>query len=156
MDLKGVHNFFAELEKKLGELGVESTYVDGAGGPQTGDTLRVLFPVTEEGHAAITELMVTSFAEDLDLLIIYSTVVAELNEKAGELPQKLIEWNLDCPLGAFGVYREENQLYHKYSVPFDRDKAPGDLAEEAMTLLSVLFEVLSAHYPTYSAYASET
>ncbi|MBE6070108.1 MAG: hypothetical protein E7211_20820 [Clostridium lundense] len=155
MDLKGVHKFFEALGNELEKLGINTTYVEGAGAPQIGDTLRILFPVTDEGHAAITEVMVSELEEDLNMLHIYSTIVVELNEKADELPNKLIEWNLLCPLGGYGLYEEERQLYHKYTMPFNINKDPESLADDTMTLLELLFNVLTNAYPDYSVYAAE-
>ncbi len=155
MDLKGVHNFLANVEKQLDALGIESTYVSGTGEPQIGDTLRILLPITEEGHAAVTEIMITNIAGDLDLLMLYSTIIVVLNERKGELPQKLNEWNQLCPLGAYSIYEQEQQLSHKYTVPFDRDMEPDALADYAMTLLELLHSLLSVAYPDYSVYASD-
>ena len=155
MDLKSIHKFHEALGKELESMGIEFTYVNGTGDPQIGDTLRILFPVTGEGHAAITEVMVTGDTEDLDLLMIYTTLVVELNEKAAELPEKLLGWNLLCPLGSYGIFEEEQQLYHKYTMPFDRSGTAEDLASDTMTLLELLFDVFSAQYEEYIAYSAE-
>ena len=155
MDLKGLHKFYEALGSALEEMGIEFSYVNGAGEPQIGDTMRILFPVTEDGHIALTEVLVTEYTEDLDLLMLYTTLVVELNEKAAELPEKLLGWNLTCPLGAYGVYEEEKQLYHKYTMPFDRDGAAEDLANDAVMLLELLFDVFSAQYEEYIAYSEE-
>ena len=155
MNLKTAHQFFQALDQKIQELGIETTYVEGIRSPQIGDTLRILLPVTEEGHPVITEVMVTELADDLDLLHLYSTLIVTLNEKASELPGKLSEWNLLCPLGAYGIYEEERQLFHKYTLPFPRDVDAGSLAQEAMLLLELIFEVLSKDYPEYIVYAAD-
>lgn len=155
MDLKAVHQAFQALDRKLQDLGIDTTYVEGIRSPQIGDTLRILLPVTEEGHPVITEVMVTELTEELDLLHIYSTVIAEFNEKAGELPGKLSEWNILCPLGAYGIYEEEGQLFHKYTVPFPRELAAERLADEAMTLVELVYSVLSRKYPDILAYAAQ-
>ena len=112
MDLKTAHQFFNLLDEKIQALGVETTYVEGIRSPQLGDTLRFLLPVTEEGDPVIMEVMVTELTDDADLLHIYSTLITAFSEKAAELPQKLSEWNLLCPLGAYGIYEEEGQLFH--------------------------------------------
>ena len=155
MDLKTTHHFLQELDGKLAALGIETTYVKGGDSPQIGDTLRILLPVTEEGHPVITEVMVSEFAEDLDMLHLYSTVIAKFSEKAAELPQKLSEWNLLCPLGAFGIFEEEGQLFHKYTLPFPRDMAADILAEEAMLLIELIHSVLSQKYPELLEYAAQ-
>ncbi len=154
MDLNGAYQFFRKLEGELYALGIETTYIEGIRSPQIGDTLRILLPVTEEGHPVITEIMVCEFTEDMDLLLVYSTVIAAFNEKAAELPQKLSEWNLLCPLGAFGIF-EDSQLFHKYSVPFPREREPEQLAETAMLLLELIHGILSEQYPEIIEYAAE-
>ncbi len=155
MDLKTAHHFFQALDQKIQELGIETTYVEGIRSPQIGDTLRILLPVTEEGHPVITEVMVTELADDLDLLHIYSTLIFKFNENAAELIGKLSEWNLLCPLGAYGIYEEEGQLFHKYTLPFPREMDASSLAEEAMLLLELIFEVLSNHYSAFGVYAAD-
>ena len=154
MDLKAAHQFFHILDEKLQALGIETTYVEGARAPQLGDTLRILLPVTEEGYPVITEVMLTEFAEDLDMLFLYSTVVP-LREDAAGLSEKLSEWNLLCPLGAYGIYAEEGQLFHKYTLPFPREMDPDLLAEDAMMLLELVHSVLSQKYPELREFAAE-
>ncbi len=155
MDLNASHRFFRKLEDLIHELDIETTYVEGIRAPQIGDTLRILLPVTEEGHPVISEVMLTGFTEEADLLLLYSTVIAALSEKAAELPQKLSEWNLLCPLGAFGIYEEEGQLFHKYTLPVPKDMDPEELAEEAMYLLELIYGVLSEKYPELLEYAAK-
>ena len=153
MDLNAVHQFFRALEDKIHALEIETTYVEGIRSPQIGDTLRVLLPVTEEGHPVITEFMVTDFTDEEDLLLIYSTVIAKFNEKASELPQKLSGWNLLCPLGAYGIYEEEGQLFHKYTLPIPKEADAEALAGEAMFLLELVYSVLSEKYPELQEYS---
>ena len=155
MDLKTAHQFFQTLDQKIQALEIETTYIEGIRSPQIGDTLRILLPVTEEGHPVITEVMVTELSEDLDLLHIYTTVIAKFNERAEELPRLLSEWNILCPLGAYGIYEEEGQLFHKYTFPFPRDAAAGTLAEEAMVLVELVYSVLSQKYPEINEFAAQ-
>ena len=158
MDLKGIHRFGQELERQLDELGIESTYVEGIGSPQIGDTMRILFPVTEEGHPVILEIMVTEFAEDVNLLHFYTTLIVQMNEKADDLPGLLSDWNILCPLGAYGIYVDEEdeeknrQLFHKYTVAFPTDAAPAALADEAMQTLSLLYTVFTQKYEELTEY----
>ena len=155
MDLNTVHQFFRKLEDQLHELEIETTYVEGVHSPQIGDTLRILLPITEEGHPVLTEVMVTEFTEDLDLLHIYSTLIVRCTDNVVELPQKLSEWNILSPLGAYGIYEEEGvrQLFHKYTAPLDPDIAAEDLANEAMLLIELIHGVLSEKYPEFAVYS---
>lgn len=152
MDLKTAHQFFHLLDDKIQALGIKTTYVEGIRSPQLGDTLRILLPLTAEGYPVITEVMVTEFADDADLLHIYTTVITLLGENAAELAGKLSEWNLLCPLGAYGVYEEERQLFHKYTLPFPREAEAELLAEDAMFLIELIHGVLSQKYPELQAY----
>ena len=155
MDLNTVHHSFGKLEDMLHELEIETTYVEGFHGPQIGDTLRILLPVTEEGHPVLTEIMVSEFTDDLDLLHIYSTLIVKCNDQIAGLPQKLSEWNILCHLGAYGIYEEdgERQLFHKYTFPLDKT-VYGDFSEQAMLLLELIHDVLSEQYPAFAEYAA--
>lgn len=154
MDLNTVHHFFRRLEDRLNELGIETTYLEGLRGPQIGDTLRILLPITEEGHPILTEIMVSEFTDDMDLLHIYSTLIVKCGDKIEELAPKLSEWNILCPLGAYGIYEEDSvrQLFHKYTFPFDRN-ASSDFADRAMLLLELIHGVLSEQYPNFCEYS---
>ena len=99
--------------------------------------------------------MLTEFAEDLDMLFLYSTVLPLRAGAAAGLSEKLSEWNLLCPLGAYGIYAEEGQLFHKYTLPFPREMDPDLLAEDAMMLLELVHGVLSQKYPELKDYAAE-
>ena len=149
MDLKGAYAFTQALESKISEVGMESYILEGIRSPQIGDTLRILMPVTAEGHPVISEFMLTELADDYHMLILYTTVLASIKANKEKLPATLIDWNLACPMGHYGVYEEENQLYHKYSLPFPVDTDPVLLAAQAMDLLTLVYELLSAKYPDF-------
>ena len=154
MNLNSVNRFFRKLEDQLHELEIETTYLEGLRGPQIGDTLRILLPITDEGHPVLTEIMVTEFTDDLDLLHIYSTLIVKSGDNIKELPQKLSEWNILCPLGAYGIYEEdgERQLFHKYTLPINRD-SDEELADEAMLFIELIHGILSEKYPEFSEYS---
>ena len=154
MDLNTVHHSFAKLEDMLHELGIETAYMEGISGPQIGDTLRILLPVTDEGHPVLTEIMVTEFTDDLDLLHVYSTLIVKSNEKITELSQKLSEWNIICPLGAYGIFEQdgERQLFHKYTFPLDSGSSE-DFSDVAMLLIELIHGLLSERYPEFEEYA---
>ncbi|MBE7004298.1 MAG: hypothetical protein E7425_08460 [Ruminococcaceae bacterium] len=154
MDIEGAKAFIHVLDGKIHELDLDTTIMDGIQSPQIGDTLRVLMPVTEEGHPVITEFMLMELADDYNLLMIYTTVMASIRRNKDKLPAKLIEWNLACPMGHYGIYEEENQLYHKYTLPFPSDAAPEVLAAQAMDLMGLVFELLSNHYPALEEFTA--
>ncbi len=78
-----------------------------------------------------------------------------IGPRYNELVQQLVPWNMLCPFGAYGIYEEGRQLYHKYSFPFPNDVDPDDVAGQAMVLLGVLHEVLSEKYYEAESYSVE-
>ena len=147
MDLAKQKQFFQILEQKLNGMGMQTAAAAGAGAPQIGDTLRVLVPITDEGEAVLLELMAASIDEETDLLQFYTTMVMELDVDHGQLAQTLVQWNFLCPLGAFGIFEEGNQLYHKYGILLTGEEELDGLAEHVIQILSVLYEVIEQKYP---------
>lgn len=147
MDLAKQKQFFQILEQKLNGMGMQTAAAAGAGAPQIGDTLRVLVPITDEGEAVLLELMVAAIDEETDLLQFYTTMVMELAADRGQLARTLAQWNFLCPLGAFGIFEEGNQLYHKYGIVLNGTEELDELAERVILILSVLYEVIEQKYP---------
>ena len=153
MDITAVNTMFESVRTELSALGIDSTYTPGIGDPQVGRTLRILLPVTDDGNAVITELMVTTLSNDLDLLMLYTTVVVNIGDRYDELVRKLVPWNMQCPFGAFGIYEQLRQLYHKYTLPFPSDTDPEAAAGQALVMLGVLNQVLSEKYYELESYS---
>ena len=147
MDLAKQKQFFQILEQKLNGMGMQTAAAGGAGAPQVGDAMRVLVPITDEGDAVLLELMAASIDEETDLLQFYTTMVMELDVDHGQLAQTLVQWNFLCPLGAFGIFEEGNQLYHKYGILLTGEEELDRLAEHVIQILSVLYEVIEQKYP---------
>ena len=145
MTTENAARFQAALEARLKELPLETAYVDG-GPDQIGDTLRALVPVTDDGNVALSEIIVTPWAEDSDLLHIYSTIIMEIGPGYEALKEMMLDWNLTCPLGAFGIYRPARQFYHKYTVPLPPDTDPDALAEGTFFLLNLVAAAISERF----------
>ena len=114
--------------------------------PQIGDTLRAMVPVTESGEAVLLEVMAVPLTDDAHLLQIYSTVIPEIGSAYEALKDALLDWNLTCTLGAFGIYRKERQLYHKYNYILPTDEDPEEAAREVLYLISLIRNVIALHY----------
>ena len=153
MDLAKQKQFFQILEQKLNGMGMQTAAAAGAGAPQIGDTLRVLVPITDEGEAVLLELMAAAIDEETDLLQFYTTMVMELAADRGQLARTLMQWNFLCPLGAFGVFEEGGQLYHKYGVLLTGEEELEELTERVILILSVLYEVIEQKYPLAAKFA---
>ncbi len=112
------------------------------------ETLRVMMPVTDEGDPCLLEIMTSSFVEEADMLIFYTTMIAKIGPGYEDLFSAVSDWNAECPLGLFGIYKtpEMNQLYHKYTLLFDLDTDPEELEDIAMFHLMLIYEVVSRKY----------
>ena len=141
--------FFQKLEEEIREGNVETVLVP----PQDenlSETLRALLPVTDDGDPSLLEIMDAPYVDGADVLIFYITIIAKINTREEELLRVLNEWNLECPLGAFGIYdnREQGmkQLYFKYSILIDPETDPEELAETAMFHVMMIYEIVSQQY----------
>ena len=138
--------FLQKLEAMIREGDIETNLVPPH--DNMGETLRALLPVTDEGDASLLEIMAAPYAEQADVLIFYITMIAKINAGYEELLRILPEWNLECPLGAFGIFDNEgiHQLFFKYSILFDPEIDPEELAETAMFHVTLLYEIVSRQY----------
>lgn len=147
MDLNRQQAFFQALEGQIEALGLQKNWVTGSGTPQLGDTLRILVPVTDQGDVVLMELMAVALNEETELLQFYTTMVMEIGPGYEQLEQKLVEWNFLCPVGAFGIFTEGRQFYHKYTIPLFREIDAETLAEQTISVLELIYEVISAKFP---------
>lgn len=138
--------FFSELEAQLKGNGLETVMLKGEE-PQPGDTLRVLVPIDEAGNSVLTELSVIPFTEDVHLLQIFTTVILEIGPGYEALQEKLADWNLSCPLGAYGIYAPLRQLYHKYNYLMPVGVPADEMAEEILDVLVLVWDVIGQILP---------
>lgn len=147
MNAQDVLTFQQELAKQIEELNMETNMAEGTGNAQIGDTLRTLLPVSMKGDVALTEILVSQYNAESDCLVFYSTMIMEIGPGYEALKEMLLDWNLTCPLGAFGIFRQGRQFYHKFALPFPKETKPKELADRAMYLLELLYEVISERFP---------
>lgn len=141
-----IDKFQTELESLLKADNIE-TAMRKEDDPPIGTVLRALLPVTKEGDMVLTEIMVAPFTEGALLLQLYSTMIMEIGPGYEAVKEMLLEWNLVSPLGAFGIYRKERQLYHKYTYPFPEDSDPAEMAPEVYYILAHVQDVIADIYP---------
>ena len=141
-----INAFFTELEKLLKEEGLE-TYLMPGTEVQIGNTLRAMVPVTEAGNAVLLEVMAVPLTEDAHLLQIYSTIIAEISSGYDLLKEAVLDWNLTCPLGAFGIYKPLKQLYHKYNYLMTVEVPPDEMADEIFYIIDLLRDVIAQVLP---------
>ena len=140
------NQFLTNLEKMLKEKNLE-TYITDSGDPLAGNILRTLLPVTETGDMVMTEFMAASYTDDADLIQIYSTMIMKIGPGYEAMKEMILDWNLTCPLGAFGIYRQERQFYHKYTFLQPKDADPEETAEEVFDQTGIILDILREYFP---------
>ena len=138
--------FFEELEALLKKIGLETSTLPGEE-PQLGHTLRTMMPVTEAGDKVLLEVLAAQYDEGALLLSIYSTMIAEIGPGYETLKDILVDWNLSCPLGAFGIYRANRQFYHKYNYLIPTNGDAKEMALEVFYVIHLVSGVIGQYFP---------
>ena len=115
MKAEQVKTMMKELEERFQKLNIETAWLSGEEN-QIGDTLRALLPVTKAGDHVLLEVMVNRLDEDMDLLDLFTSLIMEVGPGYEALKEEMLDWNLDSPIGAFGIYRPSKSLYLPVSV----------------------------------------
>ena len=97
---------------------------------ENGEEIVLEYLDTVEYEGKIYMAFFPTIDEETDLLQFYTTMVMELDVDHGQLAQTLVQWNFLCPLGAFGIFEEGNQLYHKYGIVLNGTEELDELAEQ--------------------------
>ncbi len=124
--MEWTRNFLRQLEKELEKDVEESRILEAEG--NNPDTLRMLFSTgDDEDDLAVMDVAVYPSKQGLQFLNFYTVIVPEVQPKAVPgLLEHLNRLNLPVPLGAFGYFEEDGQVYHKYSLiveePADMDR----------------------------------
>lgn len=140
-----INVFFTELESLLKKMEYETATLEGEE-IQLGDTLRAMLPVDEAGNKVLLEVMAMPFTDDAILVQLYSTMIAEIGPGYEALKEMLLDWNLTCPLGAFGIYRQGRQFYHKYNYTLPTDGDPKQMAVEVFYIIHLVRDVIGQYF----------
>ena len=139
--------FLTELEKLLQKMDYETALVKNEEQPQLGDTLRAMVPVDEAGNRVLLDVMAFPYSEHSLLVQIYSTMIAEIGPGYEALKEMLLDWNLTCPIGAFGIYRQGRQFYHKYNYLLPTDGDEKEMAAEVFYVIHLVRDVIAEIFP---------
>ena len=139
--------FLTELEKLLQKMDYETALVKNEDQPQLGDTLRAMVPVDEAGNRVLLDVMAFPYSEHSLLVQIYSTMIAEIGPGYEALKEMLLDWNLTCPIGAFGIYRQGRQFYHKYNYLLPTDGEEKEMAAEVFYVIHLARDVIAEIFP---------
>lgn len=151
MNAETVELFQKTLSERLSGLGIETLIAEGAGIPQVGGTLRALLAVNGAGRQCLTELMVSGMGGEYSLLTLYTTLAFSAETEKPAFLSAVSDWNLLCPIGSYGVFREDKALYHKYTYPFPDGITAEALSDIASLLLELVFEVVTRKWEDIAA-----
>ena len=138
--------FLSELETLLKKMEYETAALKSEE-PDLSDTLRAMVPVDENGNRVLMEFMAIPYDEDAFLVQIYTTMIAEIGPGYEALKEMTLEWNLVCPIGAFGIYRQNRQFYHKYNYLLPADGDPEKQAMEVFYIIHLVRDVIAEVFP---------
>ena len=138
-----------EYNKQFIEAGYETRFkedeglyilqaaIEGLGDDEKGNALMELcfVPVDEEGNESIG---------DVTLFQIYTTFLIGIPEKKEkDVLYGLNEVNMDCLLGAYGIFNDEKQIYHRYITVLnssDLSQLKGEVGPALNFILSMIYE----------------
>ena len=138
--------FLNKLDELLKKMDYETARLEGEE-PQIGDTLRAMVPVDEEGNRVLLEVLAAEYNENTYLIEIYTTMIAEIGPGYEALKEMTLDWNLTCPIGAFGIYRQNRQFYHKYNYLIPADGEAENTAMEVFYVIHLVLDVIAEIFP---------
>ena len=138
--------FLTELDALLKKMEYQTAVLKSED-PEFSDTLRAMVPVDEEGNMVLLEVMAIPYEEDANLVQIYTTMIAEIGPGYEALKEMTLEWYLTCPIGAFGIYREGRQFFHKYNYLMPTDEDEKEMAAEIFYIIHLVRDVIAEIFP---------
>lgn len=138
-----------EYDRQFKEAGYETRFKEdeglyilqaaivGLGDDESGNALMELcfVPIDEEGNEDIGDTI---------LFQIYTTFLIGIPEKKEKnVLVGLNELNMDCLLGAYGIFNEEKQIYHRYITVLNSpelDQLKGEVGPALNFILSMVYD----------------
>ncbi len=138
--------FLNDLEELLKKMGYQTARLEGEE-PQIGETVRAMVPVDDAGNKVLLEVLAVAYDDETLLIQIYTTMIAEIGPGYEALKEMTLDWNLACPIGAFGIYRQNRQFYHKYNYLLPTDGDPKERAMEVFYVIHLVRDVIADIFP---------
>ncbi len=91
--------------------------------------------------------MAAPYTEDANVIQIFTTMIPQIGPGFEALKDALLDWNLTCRIGAFGIFREQRQFYHKYNYPMPLDVPADEMALEIFSLIHLIQDAIIQVYP---------
>lgn len=135
------------MEENLASQGIQ-TRLEPGDGQTAPDMLRAQISVFgNDDGIVICEMCFLEFEQEPPVLQIFTTVAVNLSD-AGitELEKAAVRLNLYCPIGAFGLFYDNKQLYHKYCAALDDSKQVPEAVDQCEKILEMVFGVIGSQY----------
>ena len=135
-------DFLKRLDKEVEEFKEDSVFLEAEG--KNPDTMRFLFCIGDTtDNMAVMDVAVYQMESGVQMLQYYTVVVTDVADEAlPTLMSHINKLNLPVPVGAFGYFEEEHQVYHKYSMiveePADMDTFVRHSASNIAFILNIL------------------
>ena len=141
---KWTRTFLKRLQQELSPYCEEGYYLEAEG--ENPEMLRQIFVTGRELSLSVLMDMAVFVMEDESCLLqVYTLIETEDNPDEGLL-ERINALNIAIPLGAFGYFTEQKELYHKYSL---RIKEPEDIEEfvyDMFDLVQIILNIVGNCY----------
>ena len=110
--------------------------------------LRMLPRLHDDGTGAVLmEVCLLEYSEEISVAQIYTTIIPEPKPGLTALREKLPRWNFASLAGAYGIYEEQGQLYHKQNVAVLRELGVDDQVEAVLTGIFAAMDEMARRLP---------
>lgn len=139
-------SFLKRLEQELASYREDSIFFDEEGSAP--DTLRQLFDVGKDKAAPVVmDMAVFVMDEKRQMLQIFTEMALDIEEeRVPGLLTHINALNMPVPIGAFGYYIQEHQLYHKYNLMVEEPEDMEAFVQKILDLLEMILNIIGNCY----------
>lgn len=141
---KWTKTFLKRLEQELRPYREDGYYLDAEG--ENPQMLRQLFETEQEPFLSVVMDMAVFIMEDESCLLQIYTLIEKDGECKAELLERINGLNLAIPLGAFGYFTEQKELYHKYALRIQEPENLEEFVYEMFDLVQIILNIVGNCY----------
>ncbi|MCC8157048.1 MAG: hypothetical protein LUC21_07765 [Oscillospiraceae bacterium] len=101
----------------------------------------------DETGQVYMEICFLDYSEEVTIAQVYTTLLMEPGPGLAAIREKLGEWNLHSFSGAYGIYEEQGQLYHKQNISFINEAAVDDQVDLLFAGICVALDEMTRRLP---------
>lgn len=116
---------------------------------QNGTLFLRLFPALLEdgtGHVYM-EICLAPYSDELTVAQIYSTLIPKSGPHTDQLAAHFADWNLHSLAGAYGLYGDDQQLYHKQNVALINGESEESHIKTLLASVSLAMDEMARRLP---------